>query len=87
MVQNAQDIPNKPMGIWSKIVNWVKNKMGRNKAYTVKIVPGELNQFITNLGLVYHIAHMSTVLIEQIAKNKHYESICAQSTDHRPRIS
>lgn len=68
MIQNAQDIPNKPMGIWSKIVNWVKNKLRRNKTYTIKLVSGELNQFISNLGLVYHVAHLSSALVDQIVK-------------------
>jgi hypothetical protein len=68
----------KPTGFWGRIVNWVKNKIGRGKAYGIPAIrPGELDLFITNLGLAYHLAATSSSLLEKIAKTSIMDRNCA----------
>ena len=69
IIEMAQNETEKPVGIWAKIVNWVKNKVGRGKAYGIPgIRKGELDLFITNMGLSYHLAATSSTLLEKMAK-------------------
>ena len=69
VIENAKNESGAPTGFWGRIVNWVKNKIGRGKSLGITAIrPGELNLFITNLGLAYHLAATSTTLIEKIIK-------------------
>lgn len=82
IIEQAQNETQPATGFWGRIVNWVKNKVGRGKAYGLYgvsgIREGELNLFITNLGLAYHLAATSSSLMEKIVKTSIMNRNCAE---------
>lgn len=68
-LQKTDGVSPKPVGMWGRVVNWVKNKLGKGKAFGIKsIQEGELNLFISNMGLAYHLAATASSLLEKISK-------------------